>query len=286
MMLTNIPFFKDILVVSFTCEYCGHRNNEIQNAGVLADKGHKITLKVICKEDMDRDICKGEFATAFVPELGLEVPFNKKGHMSTLEGFLTGFKEDLQMQQLMRRVPTFLPQKDNPDTADQIDQFITRLDKYIAADDEILPFTFEIEDPAGNSYIKNDNFPQADSNLKIEHYSRSTDQLRMMGYQPENAIDSVATTEEEKNKAVREKFTQLKVSDAKKAEVLKMCKELQERANEPGVKNNYSAKDADKMLHKAEEINKKYSAHKMDFCKPLEMAEVEGRSSLNLRPDD
>lgn len=104
MMLTNIPFFKDILVVSFTCDLCGHRNNEIQNAGVLAEHGLKIKLTVTCKEDLERDICRGEFATTFVPELGLEVPFNKKGHMSTLEGFLTGFKEDLLMQQPHRRV--------------------------------------------------------------------------------------------------------------------------------------------------------------------------------------
>lgn len=104
MMLTNIPFFKDVLVVSFTCDDCGHRNNEIQNAGVLADTGLKLKLTVTNKEDMDRDICRGEFATTFVPELGLEVPFNKKGQMSTLEGFLTGFKEDLMMQQPIRRV--------------------------------------------------------------------------------------------------------------------------------------------------------------------------------------
>ena len=103
-MLTNIPFFKDILVVSFSCPHCGCRNNEIQNAGVLADKGCKITLNVTSPDDLDRDICRGEFATTFIPELGLEVPFNRKGQMSTLEGFITGFKEDLMMQQTARRV--------------------------------------------------------------------------------------------------------------------------------------------------------------------------------------
>ena len=104
MMLTNIPFFKDVLVVSFTCDHCHWRNNEIENAGVLSEMGHKISLKVTCKEDMDRDICRGEFATTFIPELQLEIPFTKKVHMSTLEGFLTGFKEDLLMNQPHRRV--------------------------------------------------------------------------------------------------------------------------------------------------------------------------------------
>lgn len=104
MMLTNIPFFKDVLVVSFTCDNCHWRNTEIQNAGVLAEKGHKLTLKVTKKDDLNRDICRGEFATTFIPELQLEIPYNKKGHMSTLEGFLTGFKEDLLMNQAYRRV--------------------------------------------------------------------------------------------------------------------------------------------------------------------------------------
>lgn len=104
MMLTNIPFFKDILVVSFYCEHCHFKNNEIQNCGVLAEFGSKITLTVTSKEDLDRDICRGEFATTSIPELELEIPFNKKGHMSTLEGYLTGFKEDLLMNQAQRRV--------------------------------------------------------------------------------------------------------------------------------------------------------------------------------------
>ena len=113
MMLTNIPFFKDLLVVSFSCPHCNYRNNEIQNAGVLAELGHKITLTVDKKEDLDRDIVRSEFATTFVPELNLEIPFNKKGHMSTLEGYLTGFKDDLMMNQPYRR-------ETSPEVADQI----------------------------------------------------------------------------------------------------------------------------------------------------------------------
>lgn len=104
MMLTQIPFFKDILVVSFTCPHCHYRNNEVQNAGTLAEFGCKITLTVTTKEDLNRDIVKGEFATTFIPELQLEVPFNKKGMMTTLEGYLTTFKEDLLLNQAYRKV--------------------------------------------------------------------------------------------------------------------------------------------------------------------------------------
>lgn len=104
LMLTNIPFWKDILVISFSCQKCTYRDNEIQNCGALADQGCKLTLTVKSKADLDRDICRGEFATTFIPELQLEIPFNKKGHMSTLEGYLTGFKDDLLTNQPHRRV--------------------------------------------------------------------------------------------------------------------------------------------------------------------------------------
>jgi hypothetical protein len=177
-----------------------------------------------------------------------------------------------------------LTKQNNPQSADQIDNFIVRLEKYIAADPEVLPFTFEIEDPAGNSFIKNNLFPNADPNLKIEKYTRTIEQLRMMGYDPDNAVPVVANTEEEMNLAVRTKFQTLKLSDEKKAEITKMSVELQSRYAD-GSASRYSAKETDKMLAKADEINKnkRYTAHKMDFTKPIEMTDVDGREPLIFR---
>lgn len=279
-MLTNIPFFKDIMVVSFSCDHCGYRNNEIENAGVLAEFGHKLTLTVTCKEDLDRDICRGEFATTFIPELGLEVPFNKKGQMSTLEGFLTGFRDDLLMQQPQRKVLLSLLQINNPETAHQIDEFIAKLDKYTKADESILPFHFAIDDPAGNSFIKNPFFPKADDNLKVEKYSRTIEQIRAMGYEPDNADIAVVKEDEDKNKAIREKFSSLKnkeggITEEKKKEIQALSKELQTTHG----KGKYSEKETEKMIEKAVEINKHihYSAHKMDFTKPIETTDLEGR---------
>jgi zinc finger protein len=33
MLLTSIPYFREVIVVSFRCEHCGNTNNEIQSAG-------------------------------------------------------------------------------------------------------------------------------------------------------------------------------------------------------------------------------------------------------------
>jgi hypothetical protein len=140
-----------------------------------------------------------------------------------------------------------------------------------------LPFTFEIEDPAGNSYVKNVHFPKADANLKIEKFNRTLEQLKMMGYDPENSEAAVANTDEEKNQAVREKFQKMKLTDEQKAELTKLSEELQSR-HVDGSKPKYSAKDTENMLQKADQINKskKYTAHKMDFTKPIETTDLEG----------
>jgi zinc finger protein len=34
-LLTSIPYFKEIVVSSFRCEHCGHRDTEIQSAGEI-----------------------------------------------------------------------------------------------------------------------------------------------------------------------------------------------------------------------------------------------------------
>lgn len=35
MLLTTIPYFKEVIVMSFLCTHCGNRNNEIQPAGTI-----------------------------------------------------------------------------------------------------------------------------------------------------------------------------------------------------------------------------------------------------------
>ena len=83
----------------------------------------------------------------------------------------------------------------------------------------MLPFKFIIEDPAGNSYIKNPFFPKLDPNLIIEKYSRTVEQLEMMGYHHENEEIETTNTEEDINKAVRERFHKLSDNSKRKEEL-------------------------------------------------------------------
>jgi len=145
------------------------------------------------------------------------------------------------------------------------------LEKYITANDDILPFKFIIDDPAGNSYIKNPFFPNPDPNMKVEKYSRTVEQIVMMGYQPENAESSVAKKEEDMNTAVREKYTQLKAD-----QLIDKFKGVGGIHDIPNV-GKYTEKQTEEMLSKIKEVNQKikYTAHRTDFTKPLEAKEIE-----------
>lgn len=42
LLLTYIPYFKEVIIASFQCDHCGERNNEIQSAGEI--QGTRRTL--------------------------------------------------------------------------------------------------------------------------------------------------------------------------------------------------------------------------------------------------
>ena len=88
-MYTKIPMFKEIILSSFSCEHCGHRNNEVQFGGKLGDYGCSYKLVVNDESDLNRSVVKSEFATIKIPELEFEIPpQTQKGSIKTVEGFL------------------------------------------------------------------------------------------------------------------------------------------------------------------------------------------------------
>lgn len=54
----DIPYFKEIVLMSFACNECGFKSNEIKCGGAMSPKGRRITLKVTMPEDLARDILK------------------------------------------------------------------------------------------------------------------------------------------------------------------------------------------------------------------------------------
>ena len=54
LLMTKIPFFREIIISSFDCEHCGFRNNEVQFGGTLPDYGVEILFRILSKADLNR----------------------------------------------------------------------------------------------------------------------------------------------------------------------------------------------------------------------------------------
>lgn len=88
LLLTKIPFFKEIVIMSFACEHCGLQNNEIQSAGEIQQKAAKYAFKVENENDLQRQVVKTDLCTFRIEELDLEIPPGK-GRYTNVEGVLS-----------------------------------------------------------------------------------------------------------------------------------------------------------------------------------------------------
>ncbi|MEJ1275225.1 ZPR1 zinc finger [Cricetulus griseus] len=121
LLLTKIPFFREIIVSSFSCEHCGWSNTEIQSAGRIQDQGVRYTLTVRGQEDMNREVVKTDSATTRIPELDFEIPaFSQKGALTTVEGLISRAISGLEQDQPTRRATEHA-------IAERIDEFIGKL---------------------------------------------------------------------------------------------------------------------------------------------------------------
>lgn len=102
-MLTIVPFFKELIISSFECDHCHFKNNEIQAASEIQDFGHILSLHVLDKSDVQRDIVRSEYATIKIPQLDFEIPPSKKGQVTTIEGIMQKTVEELSLYQDERR---------------------------------------------------------------------------------------------------------------------------------------------------------------------------------------
>ncbi|KAG1746779.1 zf-ZPR1-domain-containing protein [Suillus paluster] len=205
MMLTSIPFFREVIVMSFRCEHCGHSNNEIQSAGKIRPEGTMYTVKVLNRGDLDRQLIRSEACSINIPEFQLVLP-PSRGQLTTVEGLLRNIVADLGVQQPLRRI------QDEKAYA-KIQEIIDGLKEIIADDEDedegkdkpekralskedpvIRAITITLDDPSGNSFLE---FVGSMSDLKwnMRTYERSLEQSRQLGLAPpvedaeENAVD-------------------------------------------------------------------------------------------------
>ena len=73
-MLTRIPFYRDVVISSFSCEHCSMINNTIESANKIQEQGTRIKLVVSNQVDLNRELVKSDYATLTIPVLEFEIP--------------------------------------------------------------------------------------------------------------------------------------------------------------------------------------------------------------------
>ncbi|PON74173.1 Zinc finger, ZPR1-type [Trema orientale] len=187
-LLTLIPYFRKILLSAFDCPHCGGEVKELNGENVVIENGEVGTMKFSLlvrfnprdvatvwrsQQMLNRQVVKSESATIKIPELDFEIPPEaQRGSLSTVEGILVRAIDKLEALQVERK-------KADPQTAEAIDQFLLKLK---ACATGVSPFTFILDDPAGNSFIENPFAPSHDPSLSIRLYECTPEQQALLGY--------------------------------------------------------------------------------------------------------
>ena len=184
MKMVNIPYFKQVVLMSTVCEDCGYRSNEVKSGGEVPEKGRRITLKVQKKEDLSRDILKSESAALSCPELQLQVqPGTMGGRFTTVEGILTQMRRDLRAQafdladgdaELPAGTGDSMPQE----SRQTWEAFFASLGEAIDGKKE---FTLVLEDPLAGSYVQSLTAPERDPQIEVEDYQRTDEEEEELG---------------------------------------------------------------------------------------------------------
>uniref|UniRef100_F1L0M8 Zinc finger protein ZPR1 n=1 Tax=Ascaris suum TaxID=6253 RepID=F1L0M8_ASCSU len=179
-MCTRIPYYRQVIVMSFTCEHCGYRNSELQSGEPVQEHGTEIVLHVVEEKDLSRQLVKSEYAQIEIPELELTIePLTQPGEVTTVEGILSRVHTGLEQDQGRRR-------QEDSQIADKIDQFIRRIERLITLEEK---FTLKLRDASGNCFIQNPNPFHVDPHCITTHYHRSLAERKMLGLADDNDVE-------------------------------------------------------------------------------------------------
>ena len=208
MCVTDIPKFKEIVIMSMLCEHCGYKSNEIKGGGAIPKFGTRITLQVTRDEDLAREVLKSDTAGIVIPELGLELEEGgMDGVYTTTEGLLQKMRERLEQVNPFGTGDAAERQHTTND-GEVFSELRPNHARYIAlleklkdmADGKLLPFQIIISDPLSNSFIgpipqdslalsqqaeregKNKCYDDyVDSRMMIEEFERTFEQNEVLG---------------------------------------------------------------------------------------------------------
>ncbi|TDZ23413.1 Zinc finger protein ZPR1 [Colletotrichum sidae] len=182
LLLTSIPYFREIILMSFSCEECGFANSEVQPAGSIQPKGTYYELRLTAMDDFARQVVKSDSATVKFIELDLEVPAGK-GQLTNVEGLLSTIINDLEFGQEARK-------EQMPEVYPRIAEIIEKGRAML--DGKAFPFRVTVDDPAGNSFITPD-LKDGVGKWEKHEYLRTAEQNEALGISAEQADAAAAS---------------------------------------------------------------------------------------------
>lgn len=144
MCTVTIPFVKNIIIMSFLCEFCGFKDAEVKGSNEITPKGKLFTLHVTNFNDLKRECFKSETASLTIPEIELELTNGSLGGVySTVEGIIVEILNHLRDH--------------NPYAGDDSNFYNEKMEwifeKLEAFKDGKCPFTLIIRDLVDSSFI-------------------------------------------------------------------------------------------------------------------------------------
>jgi zinc finger protein len=180
MKRTNIPHFKEVIIIATVCDHCGYRTSDVKTGGEIPEKGKRITLRIQTKEDMSRDILKSESCALKSLDLGLEVqPGTLGGRFTTVEGLLTQVRDQLRGQ-IFDMGDEDLAGGDSMsgETKKRWDSFFDTLDRAIQAE---FAYSITLEDPLANSFVQKNVDSGEDPQITTDEYERTEEEMEDLG---------------------------------------------------------------------------------------------------------
>ncbi|KAF5538233.1 zinc finger ZPR1 [Fusarium mexicanum] len=176
LLLTAIPYFREVVIMSFSCEHCHTQNNEIQAAGTVQPKGTHYELRLTDLADFSRQVVKSDTSTVKFIELDLEIPAGR-GQLTNVEGLLTTVIDDLEMGQEARK-------EQAPEVYVKVAEIIAKGRAMLLGDS--FPFRLWVDDPAGNSFIAPD-LKDGVGKWEKHEYPRTAEQNAALGLSDSDA---------------------------------------------------------------------------------------------------
>lgn len=132
----------------------------------LLAEGTAYTARILERSDLDRQIVRSPTCEITIAEFELTLPPTSRGQLTTVEGLIRDIVSDLSMDQPLRRIQ-------DPNGYQTIQNLIDKFKEVLGDDDEdeeadntsttrkasekevpMPPFTVQLDDPAGNSFIE------------------------------------------------------------------------------------------------------------------------------------